>query len=109
MLKTIDLNDVFDTIWTSSLGVNFLHYWKEEDDNFVLAICVPGIKKKDLSVKIKREESIIIKGTTDTKSINKEYLIPQDANVSKLIAKLEDGILTIKIPKETNEKEVEIE
>ena len=90
--------------------------YKEDDDEYCVEIAVPGISKEDLSIKVKdmnlfisyeKKESNIDYSFTD--SFSKEYILPADAVIKDITAKVDGGILTLKIPKDKkNPKEVNI-
>ncbi len=87
---------------------------KEEDNNYpgtiIYEILVPGLTKDDVSIEIVHDEEIVIKYNQD--KLNKVGFnhqlttIPISKVVAKkgITAKLSDGVLTILIPKKTEQR-----
>jgi len=86
---------------------------KAEDDDFIITAMVPGLKPEDLNVQI-INESVTLSGelavNNDEKAnyIHKEcpcgkfhrtITLPSTLNASKADAKVENGILTLRVPK----------
>jgi len=86
---------------------------KAEDDDFIITAMVPGLKPEDLNVQI-INESVTLSGelamNTDEKAnyIHKEcpcgkfhrtITLPSTLDASKADAKVENGILTLRVPK----------
>jgi HSP20 family protein len=100
---------------TSMPAVNI----KEDDKSFTLDLAVPGIDKKDLKIEI-NEDVITISSehkeekeekTDDFKrrefsytSFCRSFYLPENVNKEKIGANYKDGILTVELPKETEEK-----
>ncbi len=86
---------------------------KAEDDDFIITAMVPGLRPEDLNVQI-INESVTLSGelamNTDEKAnyIHKEcpcgkfhrtITLPSTLDASKADAKVENGILTLRVPK----------
>ncbi len=86
---------------------------KAEDDDFIITAMVPGLKPEDLNVQI-INESVTLSGelsmNSDEKAnyIHKEcpcgkfhrtITLPSTLDASKADAKVENGILTLRVPK----------
>ena len=101
---------------TSSLpAVNI----REDEKNFILELAVPGIEKNDLKIDI-NEDVLTISSETKTESDeNKDgykrkefsytsfcrsFYIPENVNRDKIEANYKDGILTVGLPKQEEEK-----
>jgi HSP20 family protein len=100
---------------TSMPAVNI----KEDDKKFILDLAVPGIDKKDLKIEINED---VITISSERKSENEEtgdgfkrrefsyssfcrsFYLPENVNKEKIEANYKDGILTVELPKETEEK-----
>ena len=118
ILKT---NSVFDTLLNDLMEDGNLHKWnrphpneyfnrkmKVEDDVLSMKFDVPGLSKKDISVKV--EDNILsITGENDSRTFNKSYKISDDWDVTKTSAETKDGVLTISIPKLEEKKAKVIE
>jgi len=79
---------------------------ESNDDEYLVQISVPGLIKEDIEIKVK-DSVLSISHERDeeetfrfTNSFTKEYTLPEDVAVSKISAKVENGILTVTIPKE---------
>lgn len=115
-LTTKPFKSIFDDpIWKeleNTTSTIFKGYHAEkEDDGYVLEMAVPGLGKKDLSIKIVKGR-LNIKSDVDTKwlsSFEKTFVLPEESDSKKIKAKVENGVLTVRIPiKEDAEKIVEV-
>jgi len=81
---------------------------KLEDDVLTMEFDVPGLSKKDISIRV--EDSVLsIEGDNEDRTFNKRYNIGKDWNVSKTSAKVKDGVLKVSIPKVDEKKSKVIE
>jgi len=92
---------------------------REDEKNFILELAVPGIEKNDLKIDI-NEDVLTISSETKTESDeNKDgykrkefsytsfcrsFYIPENVNRDKIEANYKDGILTVGLPKQEEEK-----
>ena len=116
-------NDLFDMDWvprhvTTAPAVNV----KESDEAFTMEIAAPGLKKEFCSVNINNEGNLVVKienksqqedeGNAEGEkkhhylrrefsyaSYEQAYTLPDEVNKDAINAKVEDGILTINLPK----------
>lgn len=123
MLETF-LNDEFvSNEETNAPAVNI----KENDSGYFMEIAMPGIKKDSCKIMIE-DELVSISIKNEKKSEEKEnhkwirkefsyfdyerkYSIPEDVDKEKISAKIENGILSIDLPKtktKENKKALEI-
>ena len=90
---------------------------REEKDKYVLDFEVPGVKKEQIKLSVKKnllsvEVEIEKDGEKDTyllrersSAFKKRSLqLPKDAKGSEAIAKVEEGILTVTIPRRAEEE-----
>lgn len=106
-----------DSTYQSSLKTNII----ENDNEYILEALLPGYKKEDIKIYVD-EGSLVIEANKNKKDDEKDinYIRREiydeklkrvykigNINFDKLSAKLEDGILTINVPKE-EKKYVEI-
>jgi|TARA_R110001606_G_C14883498_1_gene591621 HSP20 family protein len=71
---------------------------KLEDDVLTMEFDVPGLSKKDISIRVE-DSVLLIEGDNEDRTFNKSYKISEDWNVSKTSASVKDGVLKISIPK----------
>ena len=108
---------------TSELNFNPKHNIIENEKDYVIEISVPGYKKEDIKIQTKKM-NLIIKSEKEekqklkflTKGFNNQkfekiFRLSDDVDKDNIKGKLENGILTITIPKteESFDKDVEIE
>ena len=109
----ISSSDIEDRNWLSEPSVNV----KENNDSFALELAVPGMVKDDIKIDVDHKELKI----SANKEINKEnngYLrrefqysnfektfeLPESVNTDHISANMENGILTIYLPKREEAK-----
>ncbi|MBQ9555464.1 MAG: Hsp20/alpha crystallin family protein [Muribaculaceae bacterium] len=120
-------NDFFDTDWmprtaTTAPAVNV----KESDKAFKMEVAAPGLKKEFCKVNINEDGNLVVKIENKTehedKSCGEEcekyhyvrreftytnyeqtYILPDEVDKERISAKVEDGILSIQLPKLTPE------
>jgi HSP20 family protein len=100
---------------TSMPAVNI----REDEKRFVLDLAVPGIDKKDLKIEIHEDVLTISSENKNEKeetqdgfkrrefsysSFCRSFYLPENVNKEKIAANYKDGILTVEIPKEEEEK-----
>ena len=97
------LTDCYSTDW------RYAHYgsFEETDDSHVLHIQVPGVSKEDLQIRLK-DDVLSIKGENKKYKYFKEYLVPDGADTSSFSAKLNNGILSVEVPKLAEKKPLTI-
>jgi HSP20 family protein len=110
-----DFFPVVSSRTTSMPAVNI----REDEKKFSLDLAVPGIDKKDLKIEI-HEDVITISSENKTEkeenhdgfkrrefsysSFCRSFYVPDNVNKDKIEASYKDGILTVEIPKEEEEK-----
>ena len=92
---------------------------REDDEFFTLDLAVPGIDKKDLKIDINEDVLTISSGSKNEKEENKDgykrkefsyssfcrsFYIPENVNKEKIEANYKDGVLTVALPKQEEEK-----
>ena len=100
---------------TSMPAVNI----REDEKNFVLDLAVPGIEKDDLKIDINKDVLTISSETKNETEENRDgyrrkefsytsfcrsFYIPDNVNREKIEAKYKDGILSVGLPKQEEEK-----
>lgn len=98
----------------------------EQDKEYQILANLPGFKKKDVKISLHDNQLMIeaeCKGEKEDKqgtmyrcerysgSYRRNLLLPDNADVNKIAAKMEDGVLTLTIPKKDSvpKKEISIE
>ena len=92
---------------------------REDDKNYVLDFAIPGFDKKDLKIDLNEDVLIIAsenKNETEEskddysrkefsyKAFSRSFYIPENVNREKIEANYKDGILTVSLPKQEEEK-----
>jgi len=104
---------------TSSASAPSSVSWFEDDDNYYARVEMPGVKKENLkldaeegflnlsheSVKSECENS----GKCEASRFSRTLRVPEKTDLSGIGAKLEDGILSLTIPKAEERKPVSIQ
>lgn len=102
------LNNVFDVYAMPNFSSDFT-YTKDEyhvtadDKQYTIEIAMPGISKSNLKVNIE-DNTLTVEAVSTSKSkiarnIKKSWYVEETVDISSITAKLEDGLLTITIPK----------
>jgi len=95
---------------------------KENDKQYVVEVAAPGMKKEDFNVHINDEGNLIIKmeqkqeqkeEDKSTRYLRREFsyskyeqtlILPDDVKKDAISAKVENGVLTVDLPKIVEEK-----
>lgn len=91
---------------------------KEDDENYIMHINVPGVKKENISLSIEDGYLLIEVKNQGTKSekdkyflreryfeeISRSYYLGKEYEKEDIKASLDDGVLTLKFPKEKEVK-----
>ena len=115
------MNDDWFTTRTSSAvpALNVI----ENEKNYELEFAVPGLKKEELNLQVDNDGIMSISMTRKNEEnkednkrnyirreftyqeFNQSYILPDDADRAKISAKVENGVLTINVPKLPAEKQ----
>lgn len=104
--------DVFNDLFERSFILNDINYHinpkiNETDTSYDIDFIVPGYKKEEISVTIEGKNLVVEAKKGDEKTsytkYNKSIYFPN--GVENISAKLENGILTVSIPKEKTKKD----
>ena len=116
-------NDLFDTDFMpkancTAPAINV----KESDKAYTVELAAPGMKKEDFNVHINDEGNLIIKMESKSEKkdedknvryLRREFsytkyeqtlILPDDVNKEQIAAKVENGVLTVDLPKIVEEK-----
>jgi HSP20 family protein len=117
-LPNIFNDDFFPVLSNSTSSMPAVNI-REDDKNYVLDLAVPGIDKKDLKIDI-NEDVLTISSETKTESEEnrdgykrrefsysefcRSFYIPENVNREKIEANYKDGVLSVSLPKQEEEK-----
>ncbi|MBQ9474115.1 MAG: Hsp20/alpha crystallin family protein [Bacteroidales bacterium] len=114
--------------WGKGLSVEDYHAMpkmnvSESDTDYQLQMCVPGLKKEDLSITVDTENNLVVEmihkdEKKEASKDNRHYLrhefgtlqfkqllsLPENVKREQITAKVEDGVLTVVLPKITEEE-----
>ncbi len=76
---------------------------KDEENNVILQVPVPGFEKKDLNLTVK-ESYLVLDGKNDEYSIDRSYRLGDQIDIENINAEVVNGVLTVTLPKITPEK-----
>ena len=111
--RTGNLDSFFDSFfakpsWHSTSVKNDVVQY---DDRYELILDIPGISKKDISIKTEKDTLIVsfdnkrnyvnakvFTSNRNTGKIEQSYVMPDDVDVEGVTAKCKDGVLTITLP-----------
>ncbi len=107
------VNSLFDlgSFFGTSAGVQLATDVFEDADNFYARFEVPGVKKEDVKIDLnngllsvtveKRQKS---ESGEQTSTASRSLSVPESVSADKVAAKLEDGVLTVTLPKQEDRK-----
>jgi len=121
-------NDLFDTNWmvrtnATAPAINVIETEKE----YKVEVAAPGMTKEDFNIKIDEENQLVVtmEKKEERKEENKEgrylrrefsyskfqqtMLLPDNAEKDRIEASVENGVLTVNIPKRSPEEEKKAE
>jgi len=127
MMSMMNLfDDFFNRVYEEESDNNFKAMAMdiiEQDKEFELLANLPGFKKEDVKISI-QDNQLVIEATCDTKKEEKKgtmyrcerysgnyrrtLYLPENADVSKIQAKMENGVLRLSIPKKEAAPQKEI-
>ena len=118
-------NDFFDNDWmmktnATAPAINVV----ESDKDYKVEVAAPGMKKEDFNIHLGENNELVI--TMEQKNENKEehkkylrrefayskfqqsFILPDDVEKEKISASVNDGILTIELPKHAPEEKAKV-
>jgi HSP20 family protein len=112
-----DFPTVFSSNYSDGISMPKVNI-RELDDSFNIEMAVPGMKKSDFEVNLDNN-TISISAKTESNenengytrrefsysSFNRNFVLPETVDESKIDAKYEDGILKIVLPKKDEAKQ----
>lgn len=121
-------NDFFDNDWmirtnATAPAINVI----ESDTDYKVEVAAPGMTKNDFNIHLSEDNELVISmekknETKEEDTKNKKYLrrefsyskfeqalvLPEDVEKEKISANVNDGVLTIELPKRTPEEKAKI-
>jgi len=102
------LNQAFENLETFQTPCPADHQLYSTEDGWVLNIDAPGFAKEDLEIKYK-DEALHIRNNADSPfELEKKFTLGKDVDIENVIAKLENGVLEITLPKTNNVQNINI-
>lgn len=121
---SLDIWDPFDGVFTSaretSTFVNTRIDWKETPEAHIFKADLPGLKKEEVKVEVEEGRILQISGERRKeqedkndkwhrieRSIGKflrKFRLPKNAKMDQVKASMENGVLTVTVPKEEEKK-----
>lgn len=106
-------NSLFNTIFNDSydsFGSFKTDSVKSAGDVYQINLILPGIKRKDLSLKATEKHlSIFLKQEDDKEQLYRKVTLGGLVDTKTISSKLEDGILEITLPKKEVQDSIQIE
>ena len=78
----------------------------ESDKDYRLDVCIPGMKKEDLNLSIEKRH--YLRKEFSTMQFKQLLSLPENVKRDQIGAKVENGILTITLPKFTPEEQKQL-
>lgn len=102
------LNNVFDMYAVPGFSSDFTYtkdeyYVTADDKQWTIEMPLPGISKDNLKIDIE-DNMLTVQATPTVKSkasrgVKKSWYVDESVDVSAIVAKLENGLLTVTLPK----------
>ena len=89
--------DHFHDYWNGGIAetIPFIHFM-EEQRNYTVELIAPGLKKDDFNIEVGRN---LVTLSCETESFYRSFIIPDDADISGIVARYTNGVLNLSIPK----------
>jgi HSP20 family protein len=95
----------FDRLFGDNFYRDFsISYTEEKEGVITLSVDMPGVKKEGLTVAVDRGILSVIGERRDrSQKYSKRWRLGEDADIETASASLEDGVLTLRIPRKTGQ------
>jgi HSP20 family protein len=106
LFSTIFVDSLFNDNSTSTTYNRFQNEFIRKEDYYIFHLALPGLTKLDLNLSIK--DNLLLINSQHKKcddcpnfvgEFEKKYIIPEDVDQTKIDALVENGVLTVKLPK----------
>jgi HSP20 family protein len=81
---------------------------KHEENNIVVTLDIPGVAKENVEIEFETNILTVTAKRDEEKTYNGKWKISQDVNAEKISAKLENGVLSLTLPKKKPTKGTKI-
>jgi HSP20 family protein len=94
--------------------------WKETPMEHVFKVDLPGLKKEEVTVQVEGDRTLSVAGQREKEEVQKtdtwhrverssgkfmrKFRLPDNTNLDRITAKVEDGVLTVVVPKMEKKK-----
>jgi len=97
--------NTFDRLFNDSFYRDFASGYTEEKEGVItLAVDMPGVKKEGLTVTVDRGILSVTGERRDrSQRYSKRWRLGDDVDIDAASANLEDGVLTLRIPRKTGQ------
>lgn len=107
-----------DEAWSPAVDIN------ELDESYLIAMDIPGVSTDSIDIsaekrvlKVSGNRSPTVSSETEkfvrrervSGDFSRSFQLPDNANLSKITAKYDNGVLAISVPKQDEEKAIKIE
>jgi len=95
-----ELEEMFDRFFVrdgSMISTPVVHY-DDTGDAYALKIDLPGVKKEDLKIELK-DNVLTLTAQRDKQKFQKFLELPSTVDVDRVEAGLENGVLSVRLPK----------
>ncbi|XP_068319064.1 15.4 kDa class V heat shock protein-like [Pyrus communis] len=88
---------------------NYVH-WTENPESHIFSVDLPGVRKEEIKVQVEDSVYLIIRTqrleeeeeeSTEqpSRTFMRKFLIPAEADIERISARYEDGVLTVTVPR----------
>jgi len=102
------LNNVFDIYAMPGMSSDFVYtkdeyYVSVDEKQWTIEMPLPGISKDNLKIDVE-DNMLTVQATPSvkskaTKSVKKSWYVDENVDVTSIVAKLDNGLLTVTLPK----------
>ncbi len=105
-----ELNNLLSTSWTTESYNYAAYHFASNENEYWVEIPLVGVARENLSVDVQDGILTIVAKTESksrfTRNFNQSWHLTKDCNVEAVSAKLENGLLTVRIPRSKPPKKI---